>query len=270
MVDGVDAALAAIREQPHGSRVVLVGGDGTVHRMLPALRDRQAEMGLVPMGSGNDLARAMGVAGRRWEQALAHALDSPAAPMDLGELRCNGQHLPFASSLTAGFDSAVGARALRGPRSLHGLPRYLWATLGEVAALRNWPVVLHDAKGGLLHDGPALMASVLNTPSYGSGMPAVPHAQVADGHLDLLVAGRFGRRATLAMLPRLLAGRHLSHPRVRCHAFTALHAQAREPLPLAADGEDLGPARAWSVHVLPAALRVVPARPFALPSPSHG
>jgi diacylglycerol kinase family enzyme len=267
-VDGIDAALAAVARQPRGARIVLVGGDGTLHRMLPALLEGGCTLGLVPYGSGNDGARALGLAGLRWHDALALALRGAAVPMDIGELSWPLGRVPFASSLTGGFDSAVSERAQRSPGWLRGLPRYLAATLAELAALRAWPLVVR-ADDAVVHEGPALFASVLNTPSFGSGMPAVPHARIDDGRLDLLVAGRFGRLATAAMLPRLLMGAHLSHPRVATRAIEHVAADSPADVPLAADGEPLGRARAWHVRVLPQALHVVrgPARTATMARP---
>ena len=111
--------------------------------------------------------------------------------------------------------------------------------------------------GELVHDGEALFASCLNTATYGAGMPAVPGARIDDGRLDLLIAGRFGRFATLAMLPRLLAGRHLGHPQVRTAPFTLLRVECEAEMPLAADGEPLADAHAITVRVMPGALQVV-------------
>lgn len=255
------AAAQAIAALPRGARVVLVGGDGTLHGLLPVLLERDAEVGIVPLGSGNDMARALGLAGSAWADALAHALGAPATPVDVGECAFAGRCVPFASSLTAGFDSAVSLRALNAPRALRGLPRYLWATLAELAGLRTWEMRV-EIDGVCVHDGAALFASVLNTPSYGGGMPAVPAARIDDGRLDLLVAGRFGRAGAAAMLPRLLAGRHLSHPRVATHRFETLSITSPADVLLAADGEILGAARAWRIEARPAALRVVrgPAR----------
>ena len=146
--------------------------------------------------------------------------------------------------------------SLRAPRRLRGLQRYLWATLAELAALRTCTLRV-EAEGTLVHDGTALFASVLNTPSYGGGMPVAPAARLDDSRLDLLVAGRFGRIGAAAMLPRLLAGRHLSHPRVLARSIVSIAATSSVAVPLAVDGEALGAATGWQVRVLPAALRAV-------------
>jgi len=255
LTDEVDRAHELLRGCSEGARAVLVGGDGTVHRLLPALLARNLVLGLVPVGSGNDLAGALGLRGLAWDAALSRALHGPTASCDLGEWRSGGDAQPFASSLTAGFDAAIARRASVGPQWLRGLPRYLWATLRELAALRRRCLRVF-VDGELVHDGEALFASSLNTPSYGAGMPAAPGARIDDGRLDLLVAGRFGRAGAFAMLPRLLAGRHLGHPEVRTVRFSQLQVESDVELPLAADGEPLAGARQFSVRVLPGVLRV--------------
>ncbi|MEY3473744.1 MAG: hypothetical protein RL087_202 [Pseudomonadota bacterium] len=254
--DSVDEALALVRTLPPGTRVVLCGGDGTVHRMLPALMECKHLLGLVPCGSGNDLARALGYPLGDLRGALAHALEAPAVAVDTGELHFAGQCRPFASSVAAGFDASVGLRALDGPRWLTGLPRYLWATAMELKALRRYRINV-SVDNAPWSGGEVLFASVLNTPSYGSGMPAVPHARIEDGRLDLLVAGRFDRLGTLWMLPRLLAGKHLGDSRVKTTPFQLLSARAEQAVPLAVDGEVAGAAAEWQVVVKPLSLRVV-------------
>ncbi len=259
--DTVDLALDALLREPEGARVVLVGGDGTFNRYLPALLERRLRTGLVPLGSGNDLARGLGLHGLGWRAAVAQALRGPARPMDTGlavwsDLHGDAHRTPFASSLTCGFDSAVGLRALQGPRWLRGLPRYLWATLHELIHLRHWDMTVHS-DGHLKHQGASLFASSLNTPTFGSGMPAVPHAQLADGQLNALLAGTFGLLGALLMLPRLLIGRHLGHPRIGCWPYRQLDIACAKGVPLAADGEYLGEARHVRIHCHAASLQVV-------------
>ena len=98
------------------------------------------------------------------------------------------------------------------------MPRYLWATLNELIHLRDWSLEVRS-DGQLVHQGAALFASSLNTPTFGSGIPAVPHARMDDGQLNVLWSGPFSRPGALTMLPRLLMGWHLSHPRIATRAF---------------------------------------------------
>jgi len=218
-------------------------------------------VGLVPMGSGNDSARAWGVFGKTWQEALTLALQGQALAVDTGlarwtDLQGQTRETPFLSSLTAGFDSAVGLRALNGPRWLRGLPRYLWATLHELIHLRTWDLTL-DSDGQRQHQGPSLFASSLNTPTFGSGMPAVPHARLTDGQLNALLAGTFGRLGALLMLPRLLLGRHLGHPHIASWPYQQLEITCAQGVPLAADGEYLGEARQVTIRCQAASLQVV-------------
>jgi diacylglycerol kinase (ATP) len=254
--DSVEASLGLLRQQPQGTRVVAVGGDGTLNRWLPALLQQQLVLGLVPLGSGNDTARALGVYGQPWQKALAHALNAPCRPMDVGVALFDGQRVPFLSSFTAGFDSAVGKRALNGPKWLRGLPRYLWATLQELRHIQTWDlkVSIHDE---LCFAGRSLFASSLNTPTFGSGMPAAPQGQIADGHLDVLHAGEFGCLGALWMLPKLLNGTHLGHPKIQLWPAQDLRIESKQPLPIASDGEYLGTTHDLALHVMPQDLSVV-------------
>lgn len=257
MPDSMKEAQHAIALQPKGTRIVVVGGDGTLNQLLPCLMQGQHVVGLVPYGSGNDSARAWGLHKFAWQEALAFALQGSISDIDVGSIQLNHQDVHyFHSSLAVGFDASVGNRALAGPKYLRGLPRYLLATLRELTHLKNWPIKVH-ANGLLIHEGQSLLASTLNTPTYGGGMPAVPHANLTDGQLNLLIGGRFNRMQTLLMLPRLLMGQHLDHPRIQCLPLTQATLTSSESVPVAADGEPLGMASHLQIHVMPSALQVV-------------
>jgi diacylglycerol kinase (ATP) len=251
----------AIAALPPQSRVVLVGGDGTLHHMLPAILSGQHSLGLVPLGSGNDTARALGLLSMSVAQALQHALQADARAVDIGFISLQDDTnthtpIPFISSMAAGFDAAIAIRAHQSPKWLMGLPRYLYATMREIKALERNTVSL-KMDDVHIKEATVLFSSVLNTPTYGSGMPAVPHARIDDGKLHVLIAGEFGRIGALLMLPRLLAGKHLTHPHVQSHAFEHLLIESHTPLPLAADGEALPAAKRVQVRVAKAALACV-------------
>ena len=252
----IGEAQERLRALPAASRIVVVGGDGTVHHLLAAALERGHTLALVPLGSGNDTARAAGLFPMNWVEALKHALVAPSVAIDTGELTADGQRVPFISSISAGFDASVCARVVAAPRWLHGMPRYLWGTFGELAGLRRWDLRI-TLDGALLHAGSALFASTCNTPTFGSGMPAVPHARVDDGRLDLLLAGAFGRASALRMLPRLLAGTHLRDRRVSTRPYRSLQIASTTPIPLAADGEPRPAVGSFSIEVRPKSLGFV-------------
>ena len=257
MPESIEIALALVSALPHRTRVVVVGGDGTLNQMLPALLQGGHEVGLVPYGSGNDCARAWGLHRLSWQQALAHALHARSSSIDVGRIELDNKAIHyFHSSLAVGFDASVGNRALAGPQFLRGLPRYLLATLRELVHLKNWLLKV-KIDGLLIHEGATLLASALNTPTYGGGMPAVPHALINDGQLNLLIGGSFNRLQTLFMLPRLLFGKHLDCPRIQCYAFTNATIVCTALVPVAADGETLGFSSHVQVTCLPNALQVV-------------
>ena len=255
--ESIELALSLISELPPRSRVVVVGGDGTLNQMLPTLLHGGHEVGLVPYGSGNDCARAWGLHKMSWQQALAHALHATTSAIDVGRAELDHKVVHyFHSSLAVGFDASVGNRAIEGPKFLKGLPRYLLATLRELSSLQNWDLQI-NIDGHKVHEGSTLLASSLNTATYGGGMPAVPHARMNDGQLNLLVAGAFSRLQTLLMLPRLLIGKHLGHSRIQCNCFFNANITSQTSVPVAADGETLGFAKHIKLKCLPNALKVV-------------
>lgn len=243
--DTPQSALQMIHALPSGSRIIVAGGDGTIQHLLPALIAGGHTLGVLPLGSGNDNARTLGTYGLKLAAAIQQTLVHPPTSIDVGELHfidattgVKHENL-FLSSLSAGFDASISLRARQGPAWLFGMPRYLWATLGELRALRHWPIQL-TADDKLIHNGPALFASCLNTPSFGGGMPAVPHASNQDGELNLLMAGDIQISDVLQLLPRLLIGKHLGRPKVHTLPFSSLQIQSQTPIPIAADGEYLG------------------------------
>ena len=268
--DSVAQARLQIDALPPASRIIVVGGDGTLNQILPSLLKGAHTTALVPFGSGNDTARALGLYGLSWQKALAHGLAGAASRVDVGlaefdidtNIDATGQsqtiHVPFISSFTTGFDSSVGLRAINGPKWLRGLPRYLLATVRELVNFSTWTMQV-SIDGALVYSGKALFASTLNTRTFGAGMPAVPHARMNDGRLNLLLAGDISLTQTLLLLPRLLVGKHVCHPKVRTQAFQNMTIAAQTPLPLAADGEYLGLSKHIKVSVLPSAMPVVAA-----------
>lgn len=256
-------ALQFVRQIPVGSRLVVVGGDGTLNQMLGAILERSLELGLVPYGSGNDTARAIGLHHLTWQQALWHALEAPATAYDIGWVEATDQAngtglraLPFISSFSVGFDANVGYRAMVGPKGLGGLPRYVLAALKEWLSMRHWPLVV-QCDGKDIHSGNTVMATSLNTPTYGGGQRLMPNATVNDGLLNLMLVKDLSRSATLVGLLALAMGHRLNRPQVSVLPYSCLSVTSEHLFPIGADGEFLGWTQHLSITVQPKALRIV-------------
>ncbi|WP_051790846.1 diacylglycerol/lipid kinase family protein [Amycolatopsis jejuensis] len=231
--------------------LIVLGGDGAAHQGVQFCADHGVALGLVPSGTGNDFARALGIPAdpRAATNALANALrDGARRRVDLGRL----DDTWFATVLCSGFDAAVNARAnaMRWPA---GPRRYDLAILAELAAFRPRPIVLHTDDGTLELD--ATLVAAGNTPYYGGGVPICPAATPDDGLFDVTVIGSASRFELLRLLPGLRTGSHVDHPAVRTLRTRTLRIEA-PGWPAYADGEDQGrtPVEATCV---PAALTVV-------------
>ncbi|MGK5499253.1 diacylglycerol kinase [Streptomyces sp. URMC 125] len=256
-VVGTDAddALARARAAVRGGTgaLIAVGGDGMTSLALQAVAGTGTPLGIVAVGTGNDIARALGLPvrdpARAGRIAAAALKEHRGRPVDLG--RVGGRW--FGSVLASGFDSRVSDRGNR-MRWPAGRLRYDLAILAELAALRPIPYRI------TLDDGPALeveatLVAVGNGPSYGGGMRICGGAELDDGLLDVTVVGECSRATLLRVFPRVYRGTHLGHPAVTVHraATVALEAPGVTGY---ADGEPLGPLP-LTAEAVPEAVRVL-------------
>jgi diacylglycerol kinase (ATP) len=231
--------------------VVAVGGDGTAHAALQAAAGTSVPLAVVPAGTGNDLALALGIPSDPVAAVRAAAADLAAGThrrLDLG--RTAGRW--WATVLCCGFDSAVTDRAnrLRWPR---GRRRYDVAILAELARLRPREVTV--TLDGDRRTLPVTLVAVGNTPWYGGGMKVCPAADPDDGRFDVTVVGPVTRLDLARWRPRLSAGTHVTHPAVTVHRAARVELSC-PGVRSYADGEPIAPLPA-TAECVPAALRVV-------------
>jgi len=252
LTEGPGHATEIAREAPEGARVVAVGGDGTVHEVLKGLAGTGKVLGVVPIGSGNDFARMLGLRGLPWREALEHALFAPEEAVDLGLV--NGE--AFGAFLGIGFDALVAKRALAAPSFLRGMPRYLYALFSVLKDLRL-PEGRVLVDGEEVYRGRLLLLAAMNGPAYGGGIPIAPMADPRDGLLSLVLARELSRLGVVLILPRLLLGRHLGHPQILFLAGREVAVEFPRPVPAHADGELLPEASRYRAEVKPLGLKVV-------------
>jgi diacylglycerol kinase (ATP) len=227
--DGPQAALSAARAAVAGGAGALItaGGDGTVNLGLQAVAGTGIGFGAIPMGTGNDFIREVGLPIDPVEAAgvVAAALASgERRTIDLARMvPADGPARWFGAVLGAGFDALVNERAnrMRFPR---GPRRYDVAIFAELVRLRPRDYVIR--LDGVEHRLRAVLVAVGNTPAYGGGMRICPAADPTDGLLDIVIAGPIGRTTLVRIKPRVYAGTHVSHPMVTAYRATTVELDA--------------------------------------------
>jgi diacylglycerol kinase (ATP) len=254
---GAAAAVATAVRDGVGA-LVMAGGDGTVHLGLQAVAGTGMPFGVVPVGSGNDFADALGLPAdpvRAAEGAARALAEGRTRAVDLARMTgADGAPTWFGAVLGAGFDSIVNERAnrMRFPR---GPRRYDIAVFTELIRLRprHYTITLD----GVAHERTAVLVAVGNTASYGGGMRICPDADPTDGLLDVVVADPISRWTLTRLKPRLTLGTHVTHPAV--HVFRAREVVlAAEGITTYADGERTA-ALPVRIEAVPAALNLLEA-----------
>ncbi len=251
--DSVSGCRSAIEEAVADGldRLVVVGGDGTLHQAIQVAAGTPLIVGVVPAGSGNDLVGGLGLATEPAE-AIDLAL-GPASAIDL--LRIGDRY--GVTVATLGFSVAVNRRAdrLRWPR---GQAKYTVATLLELVGLRRYPITI-ELDGQRLEVSPNLVAFA-NTAIFGGGMRVAPDAEADDGQLDLVVVGPATRATLLRVLPRVRTGGHVEHPAVTVRRGVHAVIEADDTWEIRADGEIVG-STPTVIELVPAALHLAGHRP---------
>jgi len=235
----VTGALAACEDAvAQGTdALIAVGGDGTIHLAVQSAARNRIKLGIIPAGTGNDFATAVGVPASpvAAAKAIAAALvDGRVRAVDLARMTgAKGYERWFAAVLGAGFDAIVNERAnaMYWPK---GRRRYDLAIFAELLRLqpRHYTITLD----GSTVETDANLVAVGNTSSYGGGMKMCPAADATDGLLDVVVAGPISRRALLRLQPKVYEGTHVTHPAVRSYQARVVTIDA-EGIMAYADGE---------------------------------
>jgi diacylglycerol kinase (ATP) len=242
-----ELATAIVEAQ---GRVVLLGGDGTLHAVAN-LPGPLPELALIPAGRANNVARSLDIP-LELGQAAALAVDGEARPIDAIDARSEKRRYRAVEGISVGFHARarVEYRAENSAALMHGLLvglRTLWK-FRPVSVVIDSNEEWETVKVGQLF--------AANLPLYGFGMRVAPGAEPADGKLDLVAIEAETRRALVAMIPRARRGTHLGRPGVRTWRADRLRLDPGGASPVIADSTDLGSGPV-ELTVVPAALQVV-------------
>jgi YegS/Rv2252/BmrU family lipid kinase len=247
---GHAAALAREAVSAGAGLVVAWGGDGTINEVASALVRRRASLGIVPMGSGNGLAREFGAPAGH-DAALEAALTGTDRLIDAGTL--NGR--VFFNAAGVGFDAHVAEVFAASAAHARGIASYARVTVRELFRYRAGEYVI-QIEGAPVLARRALLISIANTRQWGSGARIAPAARMDDERLDLVLVPALAPAVVLANTWRLFAGSIPGWRAVETRQIHAATIRCEPPAPVHVDGEPVGRLEAIDIRVMPAALRV--------------
>jgi diacylglycerol kinase (ATP) len=256
--------------------ILIFGGDGTIHRHLAQLSRLGKPVLIVPRGSGNDFARALGLLKIRdslaaWQHFVSNR--SNVFVIDLGTITPIGPN-PLANSRYSlptvryfccaggcGLDSEAARRANQLPAWLRAHGGYAISLLNSLRRFQPIGMKIESpARNGTEPQSgqytPAMLIAFANAPFYGGGMRLAPKATMDDHQLDFCLVRRVNKVRLSYLFPRVYFGRHLQIPEVDYFQGERLRLETDRPLDVYADGEYVCHTPI-EVGVAPNALKVV-------------
>ncbi|HET6651010.1 MAG TPA: diacylglycerol kinase [Nocardioides sp.] len=244
--EALDLARKAVADEVEN--LVVVGGDGMVHIAVQALAGTPTNLGIIPAGTGNDVARYVGVPRTDPQLAADVVVGSRVRTIDLA--RAGGTY--FVTVLASGFDSKVNERAntMAWPR---GQMRYNLATLAELRVFEPLPYILE--LDGEVQTLDAMLVAVGNGESFGGGLRITHGASLEDGLLDVVIIRPMSKAKLVRTYPKLFSGKHVGMPEYEHHRVRSVTVAA-PGISAYADGERIG-ALPLTIEAVPRALRVL-------------
>lgn len=234
-----------------GVRLVMAwGGDGTINEVASGLVFGEVPLGIVPAGSGNGLARQLGISSQPAE-AIRRAISAEPRAIDVGQL----EDRMFVNLAGIGFDAHVASQF-----NEHGGRRGLsvYARLSARALMTYAPANYTITADG---SGPttcvrAVLVTIANSPEFGNGAIIAPDARVDDGLLDLVVLEERSRLRTITHLPKLFQGTVNRVPGCTIRKIARATIESDRPMVFHVDGEPVSGGISLKVRVHPGALNV--------------
>ncbi|HJT69368.1 MAG TPA: diacylglycerol kinase family protein [Terriglobales bacterium] len=222
--------------------IAIFGGDGTVHHHLKTLVELDVPLLVVPCGSGNDFARALGFRTLQDSLAAWHKFAAGAGnvkSIDLGVI-CHGSGssaLYFCCVAGVGLDSAINRRANSLPKWIRAHGGYGLSAPREFLRFQPFAMKIgpNGASPGIFK--PTTLVAVANSPSYGGGMKIAPQAKLDDGKLDICIVRSMNKLSLFRLFPTVYSGQHLRSDKVEYAQAPSARVETESPLEVFADGE---------------------------------
>lgn len=251
--------------------VVIFGGDGTIHHNLRTLVDLGVPLMIVPCGSGNDFARALGLQSPRdslsaWQRFASGG--GNVRTIDLGVIQplpksdsalvepMNDQARYFCCAAGVGLDAEITRRANALPKWIRAHGGYGLSAPREFFRFQPFRMKVCSNGGAAGQFRPTMLAAIANTPFYGGGMKIAPKAKLDDGKLDLCILRAMDTLNLFCLFPTVYFGGHLISKKVDYDQTDRVRIETEAPFDVYADGEYVCRTPA-EFRVAPEALQVI-------------
>ena len=231
-----EAVVLARRAAQEGfDRVVAAGGDGTLNEVLNGIADHldRVELALLPVGTGNDFARSVGIPADA-EKALAILELGRVLPVDVVRLRSADTRLLLNAS-AGGFSAVVSEKMDSRSKDWWGALAYSWTALKSIPDIEEYQLTL--TVDGRTEEISAYNLVVANAKRIAGGIPIAPQAEIDDGQLDVLVVPAMPLARFTLLLPRILLGTHLDSEDLVIRRGAVVDVRSEPAVLLNADGE---------------------------------
>jgi diacylglycerol kinase (ATP) len=250
--------LARERVQHPVDIILAAGGDGTLSQVVNGILDgepraKSPDLGLIPLGTGNDFARACGITANPGQ--LISLLESAARPTDVGRIHCcdgTGKKIAscFINVCSMGMGPEVVARLEKSNRALGPSLTYFKAI--ATTFLMHRPRVIRCQTAQWNWNAPVRVLAIANGKSFGHSLFVAPDASPDDGMLNSFIAGPLPLWRFLYFLQTIKSAKKIRHPNIRYHTIDRAEFDAPEPCAIEADGERIG--------FLPAEIDILPGK----------
>jgi len=241
----------AIQAKRQGYRKIIVcGGDGTIHEAINALVGSDVELGVLPLGTGNDFARNLGI---KEDLDFACKVLYQGKVREVDVVKVNGNKY-YGSVGGIGFDSEVASWANRYKKFTPGINIYTLAILAKLFTFKFKKVEITYDTGN--YQGEILMAAFGNTEWYGGGINITPTAVMDDGWLDICIVDKINKVKLLLLFPSAFKGNHTKFSEVKLYRAKTISINSETPLQLLGDGELICQTPVY-LEVVPRALKVI-------------
>lgn len=239
-VHAVQLLLKNVNESDQVKAVAVVGGDGTVQSIVGELAGSNIPLGIIPAGSGNDFARALGIP-LTPEKALDYLLTGAIQKIDIAQ----SGNKTYTTIVGIGIDGKIAQTVNRSryKKWLNmlrlGRLAYVISLLQILARYRPHTVNIKVDEVETIFSDVWLIA-VANIPNYGGGMNICPEASYTDGVFDICIVHGISRFEALRLLPLVFIGKHIFRPGISMLQGQKVKISSSSPMLATGDGEIIG------------------------------